>query len=523
MQNKKNANKNEACLVNRKKIILEIAVMTISAVLYATSYPPFNWSFCAWFAIMPFFCIIAKKTPVKAFLWGYLWGYIWAAISFFWLREIEFFIPFAMAFIIGLYPAIWACFVPVFRRNILVPVNIQLKGSEEEESYKTSYCREILFILSITSLWCFTEWIRSWMATGLPWNFTGSSQWKNISVIQVCEYTGVYGLSFIIIFFNIALAFTFSAIRQSINSGKYRRPISLFIALIFFMTAALTGIKAILKYGVAVRSKEEKDSKEFVALTAAVIQGDIQQCRFPKGGEAENALDQYLRLSELALLNKPDIVIWPETAVPYAYRSGHEFGDLYRFGIFKLLNKGKIPFLIGTIDYDLESLRAGVPQEEISTHNSAFLLDYRSGNLFSVVDKYHKIHLVPWGEYTPFGKYIPGIKKAFGMGRDLSPGKRYTIFELKPDVKAGVNICYEDVFPEISANFAKSGANLLVVLTNDAWYPKSSEAEQHLANAVFRAVETRLPMIRAGNNSCSCLVLPNGVIIDSVSRQYEVL
>jgi len=521
MQKTKENKNNEAWIVSRKKLLIEFAVIIISAVLYSTAFPPLNWSFSAWFAILPLYFVISRKTPLKALGFGMLWGYIWATISFFWLREIEFFIPYGMAFILGAYPAVWACCVTIFRRHILIPVEIQLKGNEEEESFKPSYIREVLFILSITALWCLLEWNRSWIATGLPWNYAGASQWKNIPVIQVCEYTGVYGISFIIIFFNIALAFTVDAVRKSINLGKYRRPIPLVIALIFLMTAVLTGAKSMLKYRLAVKNKKETGKQEFVTLTAAVIQGNIPQCRFPKGGEAENALKQYLQLSELAILNKPDVVIWPETAVPYCYRSGHDFGDLYRFGLFKLLHRGQIPFLIGTIDYDFELLKEGVPPEEIPSHNSAFLLDYKSENLFNVVDKYHKIHLVPWGEYTPFGKYIPAIKKAFGMGRDLSPGKRYTIFELKPGVKAGVNICYEDVFPEISANFAKSGANLLVVLTNDAWYPKSSEAEQHLANAVFRSVETRLPMIRAGNNSCSCLILPNGVIADTVSIKQD--
>lgn len=515
MQNEKTNKNNEAWIVSRKKFILEIAVIIISAILYGCAFPPLNWSFCAWFAITPLYLVIAKKSPVKAFLWGLLWGYIWAVISFFWLREIEFFIPYAAAFLLGLFPACWALFLPFFRRNILIPVDIQLKGSEEEESYKPKYLREVLFIFSITSLWCLTEWVRSWIATGLPWNFTGSSQWRNISLIQVCEYTGIYGISFIIIFFNIALAFTLVAIRKAVNGEKYRRPIPFIISLVFLITAILSGAKSMLKYNIAVRDEKNKDKNKYVSFNASVIQGDIPQCRFPKGGEAENALYQYLKLSKVALQIDPDIVIWPETAVPYCYRSRMKFGDLYRFEIFKLLQSGKTPLLFGTVDYDFELLELGTPPEQIPSHNSAFFLHHKSANQFNIVDKYHKIHLVPWGEYTPLGKYIPAIKKAFGMGRDLSPGKRFTIFELKPGIKAGVNICYEDVFSEISANFARSGANLLLVLTNDAWYPESSEAEQHLANAVFRTVETRLPMIRAGNSSCSCLILPNGKILET--------
>ena len=114
--NPKNTN-NEVWLISRKKMILEIAVIIVSAILYATSFPPLNWSFCAWFAIMPFYFVIAKKPPVKAFFWGLLWGYIWAVISFFWLREIEFFIPYGMALFLCLFPAFWAFIRPSFQKE----------------------------------------------------------------------------------------------------------------------------------------------------------------------------------------------------------------------------------------------------------------------------------------------------------------------------------------------------------------------------------------------------------------------
>ena len=413
---------------------------------------------------------------------------------------------------------IWALFVPILRRSILIPVQVQLEGSEAETAYQPSHWREIFFTISVASLWIVLEWIRSWLTFGgFPWNSAGVSQWKNIPVIQICEYTGVYGVSFMIIFFNIAIAITLLSIRKAIDRGKYRRPLPFLLAMAMLMGVVLIGSKSMIKYRVAVRGAQDKNRDEFTTFTATVVQGDIPQCRFPKAGEAANALKQYVQLTELAIYNRSDLIIWPETAVPVPYRSGHEFGDIYRFDIFKLLNKGDRPIMLGSIDYDFELLNSGVAPEEIPCYNSILLLDKNSENLFNVVDKYNKIHLVPFGEYTPFGKYIPWLKEALGMGRDLSRGKRFTIFNLKNGVRAGTNICFEDIFPEISANFAKKGANLLIVLSNDAWYPTSSEPEQHLAHAIFRAVETRLPMIRAGNSSASALILPNGTVADTVS------
>jgi apolipoprotein N-acyltransferase len=517
-----NISNNEAWLVSRKKVFLDLLLTVISALLLATSFPPLNWSFAAWCSFIPFYFVVKDKRVWKSFLYGYLWGYVWFFAAFFWLREIEIIIPFLIALIFAVFMAVWSLCIPIFRRTILIPLKIQLQGSEDENSYQTSYIRELFFIISLASLWVIIEWIRSWLIlNGFPWNNLGVSQWKNIPVIQICEYTGVYGISFIIIFFNIAIALTISTIRDSINRSKYRRPVSFLAAMALLMGVVLLGSNAVMKYRIPVRNTEAEDKKDFETFTASVIQGDIPQCRVPKAGEAENALKQYVQLTELALYNKSDIIIWPETAVPVPYRSGYDFGDLYRFEIFKLLNKSKRPIMLGTIDYNFELLKKGVPPEEIPCYNSIMLLDRNSDNLFSIVDKYNKIHLVPFGEYTPLSKYMPWIRKAIGMGRDLSTGKECTIFKLKKNVRAGTNICFEDIFPEISANCAKNGANLLLVLSNDAWYPTSSEPEQHLANSVFRTVETRLPMIRSGNSSASCLILPNGAIVDSVSLKKD--
>ena len=522
MNNTVDTLKNEAWSVSRGKTVLDVSATILSGLLFALAFPPLNWSFCAWFAIIPLYLVIYKKTPKKALIYGFLWGYTWIVIAFFWLREIEFFIPYMIAFILAWFMAIWTLFIPLFRRSILIPLNIQLHGSYDENNYHPSYIRESLFITSVAALWVVIEWIRSWLILGgFPWNNAGVSQWKNIPIIQISEYTGVYGVSFIIIFFNIAMAMTLFSINSAVNSGKYRRPIPFLLAMALLMGAVLTGSKSMMKYRVALHPKDAVNKNTFTTLTATIIQGDIPQCRFPKDGEAENALKQYVQLTEMALYNKSDIIIWPETAVPVPYRSGYDFGDLYRFEIFKLMNKAKRPIMLGSIDYNFELLEAGVKPEEIPCYNSVMLLDKNSENPFYIVDKYNKTHLVPFGEYTPLSKYMPWLQKAIGMGRDLSAGKRFTIFKLKKNVRAGTNICFEDIFPEISANFAKQGANLLLVLSNDAWYPTSSEPEQHLANSIFRAVETRLPMIRSGNSNASCLILPNGAIVDTVSLKKD--
>jgi len=266
------------------------------------------------------------------------------------------------------------------------------------------------------------------------------------------------------------------------------------------MICVLTGSKSMLKY------RKANNGSRF---TAAILQGDIAQCRGATDKEAKAALNKYMRLSEIALISKPDIVIWPETAVPLPYRSSHAMCLDYRFRLNTLIQKHKIPFLIGTIDF--EDIPPGV-NKKAEIYNSALLID-KNGK---IADKFHKINLVPFGEFVPLSGMFPFLVDAIGMGRQLTPGTDFSPIEIIPGVRAGIGICFEDIFPYVARNEVKKGANLLIYITNDAWYPTSSEPEQHLANSVFRAVENRRPMIRCGNNSGSCLILPNGVIADSI-------
>jgi apolipoprotein N-acyltransferase len=367
--------------------------------------------------------------------------------------------------------------------------------------------RECLFVLVLASWWCVLEWIRTWIGTGFPWNLLAVTQWKNTPMLQICEFTGVYGLSFLLLFFNISVALSLDVWKNVFLKGKYERPLPFYIAIMLIMISVFYGTSSSIRLN---------NSQDKVKVNIAVLQGNIPQCRMANDEQAKFALDEYLGLSELAVMTRPDLVIWPETAVPIPYNLGHPFGAEYRFRLGQIITKSRIPFLIGTIDFGKSYGQKRKP-EDIPIYNSAILLDSES----NIVDTYNKIHLVPFGEYTPWGEYYPWIKEKFGMGRSLSPGKRHTVFNIKENVRATVNICYEDVFPEISRNCALAGANLLIIISNDAWYPKSSEPEQHLSHAVFRAVETRLPIIRSGNNNGSCVISSSGVIVDSLSETYD--
>lgn len=520
---------NEAFRVSKLRTVTEISVLVLSALIYVSAFPPLNWTFAAWFAIAPLYFIVREKKFCRAFIYGFIWGYIWSCLSFSWLREIEPFIPFLMAFVLALFPALWASAVSFLRHGLLIPNEVLLQNFEKRKKfYKTKFSNEIIFLFCLSAWWTCIEWIRSWVASGLPWNFISATQWKNIPLIQICEYTGVYGVIFLMLCINISVGMAFDGWFKSLPSGRYKRPHALMLSIILVMTVIIAGSKLSIKY--------KQPNKNANAFTAGVIQGNIEQMRFPKPGQAEKALKTYLNLSkelmdkydtlsritlakhkakgksdippaDLGLITGLDLIIWPESAVPLPVR----YAEDYYMTVQKIIKKYRIPMLIGSIDYEK------INDDEFLQYGSAFLFN-ESGNISS---KYDKIHIVPFGEFVPFEKYFPFLTDWMGMGRSLSPGKSAHPIILNENIRAGINICFEDVFPYVSRKEVLNGANLIIVISNDAWYPKSSEPEQHLANAVFRAVETRLPVIRSGNNSGSCLINPNGIISDSVDRIQE--
>ena len=510
---------NEVVKVSRWISLLRYTLLFVFGVLLIFAFPSFNYSLIAWIGIIPLYFLVKDLRWHKAWLGGYIWGYGWSLASCFWLREIEPFIPFVVSAILAFYYAFWAMSVPLSRKYLFVPISVHLDGYETvKKHFETHnfYLAECFSALFLASWWCVLEWIRTWALTGFSWNLMAVTQWKTYPLIQIASYTGVYGVSFIIVFFNIALGDAILRYYSLIKGHDKRgwRPISLYLALVLVVFTLLFGVIAIRNYG---NAKTEKSLKPF---STAVVEGDIPQCRLYNEEQALGALNTYTKYSDNILQLKPDLLIWPESAVPQPLRGGGALSERYRSDLGALIEKYHVPVLLGTLDFGFGQT---LPNGNIPIYNTALYID---GN-GRVVDAYHKIHIVPWGEYTPFEnmfpfKYVyPWIKKTFGMGRSLSPGTRNTIFNLKDDVRGAVLICYEDVFPEVAREHVLAGANLLILITNDAWYPTSDEPEQHLAQAVFRAIENGRTMIRVGNSAGTCVVQPTGVISDSIFHKYD--
>lgn len=477
-------------LVSKRRTLLRCCGAIFSAILLFLAYPPFSFSYLAWIALIPILLVPVPATRMRRFLLGYLFGFVYSVANLYWLNTIGFAAGVFLAFYTALWPAFWYLLSSELLR-------IKETDSPIKLVQHLSIPKQWLWIFASASLWVLTEYSRSYLFTGFSWNQLGISQWNRPSMLILSSLCGVYGLSFILAITNINLALLIYPNFDMKRTRLQRRA--------QFLPTAL------LLVAVAFFSRQQMNQLfETYTPTQSIkilgIQGNIPQCRNASDKEFYFARDTYISLTRQALdEQETDLVVWPESAVPSSIYYSEVWNHLYP--LFKLQ---PCQWLLGTIDF------RSTTNKDYECFNSAVHLD----RLGRKINCYDKIHIVPFGEFVPFSQYLPFLENLFGMGRSLTPGKIYTVFDLPKGAKGGVNICYEDAYPEISRRFTLNGANLLLTLTNDAWYAESAGPEQHYVHAIFRAVENRRPLFRSGNNSDTCLIMPNGQTVQRIIDPY---
>jgi len=449
-----------------------------SGLLGAASFAPFNQAWLCWIALTPLIVAIwfsgknSRRSWLRNLLLGYVAGVIFFTAAFSWLGSLgTLFANFwlhglslLLSIYLGLNFAFWAWFI-----GLLAPKNF------------VSSWRNLLTAFLAASAWVAHEWIRGWLFTGFGWNGLGVALHAQWPLIQIAEFTGVTGLSFIIAFANIIAVTT--PIRLFVEARTHRmQP---------HWDLNLTVLAVIGLFVFGWRSTERSSS--YQSLHVAAVQANVRQQEKFDPQFAADIFDKFTRLSELALHANPppDLLIWPESATPGPVRD--ESTPSFRF-VKGFAAANKVDLLLGSIDV-----------EDQQVYNAALLFS-DSGRGVQV---YHKLHLVPFGEYIPLRQAFPLFAVVAGhwVSGDFDTGQDYTVFRLtNGNVQVAPLICFEDTIGDLTRQFVRNGANLLVNITNDGWFLRSAASQQHLANAVFRCVETRRPMVRAANTGVTCFV-----------------
>jgi apolipoprotein N-acyltransferase len=346
-----------------------------------------------------------------------------------------------------------------------------------------------LFIAPV--LWVTLEFVRSYAFTGFPWSSIGYSQYRFLPLIQTADITGIYGISFLILAVNGGLADLLLIRKRLKNMPLF--PLSYTVAGFVCLLCLLT---AVFGYGFYKLSEKRPGSP----VTVSIVQANIAQDKKWEPAFQNEVMNIYERLSRDALSAKPSLLVWPETAVPFAFGSDIQNTDR----LLQLQKETGTYLLFGSILIKSK----GPDRAELS--NSTVLLDKEGKKTYS----YDKIHLVPFGEYVPLRSILFFIDKlVVGIG-DYIPGKEYVRAETEFG-SFGTVICYEIIFPGLVRKFFTHGGDLIVTVTNDAWFGRTSGPYQHFSMAVFRAIENRKPLVRSANTGVSGFIDSCGRIISS--------
>ena len=351
-------------------------------------------------------------------------------------------------------------------------------------------------------LWVTLELLRTYVLSGLPWSLLGYSQYRQLDVIQIADHLGVYGVSFLIVLSNVALAELYLWLMPLFRGF---RPARLPWELV---TTAAMLVSLSWAYSTSLIASETMEHSK-ATLQVGVVQPNIDQAVKWDQAFREETLRRYDRLTE-SFGYGVDLVVWPEAATPFIY----EREPVYQLQLVAMANRASAPLLFGSpaVRFDQE--------RKPFLLNSAYLLS-PDGELLG---RYDKRHLVPFGEYIPLKSSLLFFleKMVEGIGDfQAGPGPTILSFQLKESdgaaparrVKFGVVICYEVIFPDLVRRIAGSGAEFLVTITNDAWFGDSSAPAQHFSMVVFRSVENHLAFARAANTGISGFIDPFGRII----------
>jgi apolipoprotein N-acyltransferase len=379
-------------------------------------------------------------------------------------------------------------------------------------------------LLGLSGAWVVVEWTRTWLLSGFPWLPLAASQWQRASIMQIAPYTGAWGVSFVLVAMNIGFAAYLhrlvcegpAAERRRERSrfptepslelveprdwGLRRRSQEFFLAL-FLLLACLS-----------IQIQEAFNRRPYTRYLGkvAIVQPDIPQS---VKWDPSRAAEIVGTLRELTLKvagspRPPDLILWPEAALPYPLNRDAGARSIVQ----QLAAQSRSPLLLGAVAVEPGD-RAGADRwfdaAALVTPDGVLQPEY-----------YAKRHLVPFGEYVPLRPLLGWIDKFVPIGSDFTPGADAApILVPFPSGPAafGPLICYEDLFPGLARASVRSGSDVLVVLTNDAWYGEEEAAYQHAAHSVLRAVETRRPVLRCGNAGWSGWVDEFGGMHDVVA------
>jgi apolipoprotein N-acyltransferase len=502
--------------------LAEAAWAVTSALLLLFAFPDFGVWPLAWVAFVPLLYVVARKARApQSFLLGLAAGTLFFYTSCHWLT----------------FPMIRYAEIPAWLANLLL-LPAALAGGAFTALFALALSRlcarfgsGALFLAA--PLWAALEWARLGVI-GQLWNAVGYSQAFEPTFIQAARFGGVYAVGFLVLAFNAALAYALLKrdARAALASLAAVACVALtIIALQLTATRGTTGGPGALVVAVQpnIIPDFKRTASEYAALDARHFETSASALRaIDEGGAVaglgasasdnagaslsnnkvgEDGARAVVSTPQVLVSKLPRVVVWPESPMNFSFERDSQF----REEVARFTRAHHTSLLFNSLE----------PTAEGGGYNAAVLVN-EEGRLAA---HYDKIRLMPFGEYVPLPRWVPGADSLRGVVGDFTPGASYMLMPLGGGdaPRAGVFICLESAYPHITRRFAGEGADVLIEITNDAYQGDTAVMRQHLSNAVFRAVETGRTLLRVTNTGISARITPRGEVLDETPRFQEAV
>ena len=476
------------------------AAAVASGLLLWVAFPPQAQADGVWMALAPLFLVIRHSAPKAAAGWAWLGGMVFWVLTLSWFPAIiKNGGPWPLVLLGQVGLAAWcAAFMAVFA---------YASCRVWRWAGQAPCWRRVAVVSAVDPLmWAGAEIVRGWLFSGFAWNFLGVSQVTNLPLIQVASVAGVYGVSALVVMVNGAAATVLERLAAPFVARCRGEPCGAptFALRLLRSTESFLALAAVIAcwYWGMTRVQEWRRQEARAAVWRVALVQPNSPCVFTLNDDTvRSQLEVLLNQTRLAGAGKPDVVVWPETAV---------LGSVpYEPETLKLIREGAAavgsPLLTGTLEVEKTGVSPSAP-EGLFFYNAAWLYSATG----EMMGRYRKRHLVPFGEYIPLDKRIPLLQRLAPTGVSCTPGRDPGVLHVTRSaghvLSMGPLICFEDTVPALSREAVRAGARLLVLMTNDAWFNGSIEPVQHLNQSVFRAVENGVPLVRAANSGVSCMV-----------------
>jgi apolipoprotein N-acyltransferase len=465
----------------------ELLSGALGGLLLALSFPPFPMRYCALIALVPvfrYFLLTAGENfdrPVRrAFVLGYTLGITFFLILLYWISILipasSARMPWLMIPATVLLVLYLSCYTALF--TITQSLLLRRFGTSS--------------LFAAPALWSLLELARSRGELGFPWGNLSSALVRIPVAVQGVAVYGPFGLSLIVVLVSVLFAIALF--------GRSARPraASFIAALVIVVGHLVWGVTEIARFG-------NDSGGHGDAVTAAIVQPNVDLAIKWEAAYRDTIFQEIEGLTAAAAASGARLVIFPETAAPISF--GHQVS--YVRWLKRIARDNDIDLFTGFIDHTRED-------DEWHPHNAAGLFSGEG----DITGYYIKVNLLPFGERMPFSQYIPALGRLdFGQA-NFKPGTVQTIFRSR-GLRFGALICYESIFADYTRRYVRDGADFLVNITNDGWFGSAVGPKQHAEAAILRAVENRVPLLRAANSGISMVVDPVGRVTQSIVLDRE--